>query len=84
MRRGHGDTEEWVREPELLASRAGPWRKCSLQGGSADSVQPKEPSLSVREHSAARSLTRTLTPVPEAALGLEQGMQEVTQLHHIY
>lgn len=84
MRRGLRDSEEWVREPELLASRAGPWAKCPLQGGPAGSVHPKELSLSAREHSKARSLTRMLTPAPEAALGLEQGMQEVTQLHHIY
>lgn len=84
VRRGLRDSEEWVREPELLASRAGPWAKCPLQGGPAGSVHPKELSLSAREHSKARSLTRMLTPAPEAALGLEQGMQEVTQLHHIY
>lgn len=26
MRGGLGDTKEWVKEPELLASRAGPWK----------------------------------------------------------
>ena len=43
---------------------------------------PEEPGERARVKLAPNEDLRP--PVPEAALGLERGRQEVTQLHHIY
>lgn len=74
-KRGPGDTKEWVRDPERLASGLGVGKAPS--SGRTWTDRPLGGWLA-REHPKACSLTRTLAPAPEAALGPEQGMQAMT------
>lgn len=76
MKRGPGDSKGMSQGVRAAGLQRWALEKLPLQGRPGETV-PRGAWLA-RERSEACPPTRTLTPVPEAALGLEQGLQEVT------